>query len=148
MTTNPLWSLSWLWLWFVIGELTYILKRAYYLVNGPNPIANTYGQFFQRCWPPLLVRAIAGGGVYWLTFYPELLSTVLTFFHWNTQFHSAIPHYAVFALFFGLGVDNLLDFALSKVPYLKDWLPQMPAPLPKSMIANPPPPETRKQEGA
>lgn len=142
-----IYSLMWLWLWFIIGELIYWLKRGYYLINGPNPIANNFNQFIDRCWPPLLVRGVVGAGVYWATFYPEIVSDTLNFFHWNLQFHSPLPHYAVVALFFGLGVDNGLDFALSKIPYLKDWLPQMPAPLPKSQVANPPAPEDRKAEG-
>jgi hypothetical protein len=141
-------SLMWLWLWFIIGELVYILKRAYYLITGPNPIANNYKQFLERCWAPLLVRAICGAGVYWLTFYPELLSDALSLAGINWQIHSSIPHYAVFALFFGLGVDSILDFVVSKIPYLRDFLPQMPAPLPKAQVANPPAPENRRAEGA
>jgi hypothetical protein len=143
----PLLSLVWLWSWFIVGEMAYWLKRAYYLVTGPNPVANTYSQFLQRCWAPLLVRGIAGAGVYWLTFYPELLSGAMKLVGWHTEFHSPIPHYAVVALFFGLGIDNVLDFVVSKVPYLKDWLPQMPPPLPKVEVANPPKPEDRKAEG-
>jgi hypothetical protein len=141
-------SLLWLWLWFIIGELVYILKRAYYLITGPNPVANDYKQFLDRCWAPLLVRGITGAGVYWATFYPEVLSDGLKLAGLNWAFHSQIPHYAVVAFFFGLGMDSLLDFALSKIPYLRDWLPQMPPPLPKAQVANPPAPEDRKAEGA
>jgi hypothetical protein len=148
MITMTLESLAWLWLWFIIGELIYILKRAYYLITGPNPVANDYHQFIRRCWAPLLVRAVAGAGVYWLTFYPELLSDAISLTGLTLQLHSPIPHYAVVALFFGMGMDSILDFAVSKIPYLKDWLPQMPPPLPKSQVANPPAPEDRKAEGA
>jgi hypothetical protein len=148
MTAMTLESLAWLWLWFIIGELAYILKRAYYLITGPNPVANNYRQFLARCWAPLLVRAICGAGVYWLTFYPELLGDALSLTGISWKIHSSVPQHGVFALFFGLGVDSILDFAVSKIPYLKDWLPQMPPPLPKSQIANPPAPEDRKAEGA
>ena len=141
-------SLVWLWAWFVVGELVYILKRAYYLISGPNPIANNPSQFIRRCWAPLLVRGIAGAGVYWLTFYPELLTDAINLTGLNWQIHSAIPHYAVVALFFGMGIDSILDFATSKIPYLKDWLPQMPGPLPTAQVANPPAPHERQHEGA
>lgn len=140
-------NLEWLWMWFVIGELIYILKRGYYLITGPSPVANSWGEFIQRCWAPLIVRGVVGGGVYWATFYPEIISAATKFFGWNTDFHSVFPHYAPMALFFGLGVDNLLDFGISKIPYLRDWLPQMPPPLVRSQIANPPAPADRKQEG-
>lgn len=140
-------SLIWLWLWFVIGQGVYQLKRAYYLVTGPNPIANSYRQFMQRCWPPILVRFAAGAGIYWATFYPEVLGDAIKAIGWNVTLHSPLPHFAVVALFFGLGIDNGLDFALNKIPYLKDWLPQMPGPLPKAEVANPPAPQDRKAEG-
>lgn len=117
----------WLWLWFFAGMAVYMLKRAYYLVTGPNPVANTYGQFFARCWIPLFVRFAFDSGLYWLTFYPDFFDGVLSHFGW--QLHSPIPQYAVVAFFIGMGVDSIVDFAVTKVPYVKDWLPQMPPPL-------------------
>ena len=119
----------WLWIWFFAGMSVYILKRAYYLVTGPNPVANTYGQFFSRCWIPLLVRVAVDSGVYWATFYPDIFDPFIAKFGW--QLHSPIPQYAVVAFFIGMGVDSIIDFAVTKIPYVKDWLPQMPPPLPK-----------------
>lgn len=121
--------LSWLWFWFIFGELTYVLKRAYFLVTGPNPIATNYGEFIARAWPALIVRGVVGAGIYWLTFYPEVMSDIVSYYGWNIHFHSPLPQYAVVALFFGLFVDFGLDFIFLKIPGLKDWLPQMPAPL-------------------
>src|SRR5208282_5977274 len=129
----------WLWLWFTIGMCIYMLKRAYYLVTGPNPIANDYTQFIQRCWIPLLVRFAVDAGFYWVTFYPDLFNDVLKLTPWSTTLHSPVPQYAVFALFFGMGVDSIVDFAVSKIPWLKDWLPQMPPPLPKNPVPPVPP---------
>jgi len=131
MTSAINYHLLWLWAWFVVGEVTYMLKRAYYLVTGPNPVASTYSQFVARCWPPLVVRGVIGAGVYWLTFYPDVLNGALKYLGTSYQLHSPVPQYAVVALFFGLGVDNLLDFLLSKIPILSGWLPQMPGPLAK-----------------
>lgn len=128
-----IWAHIWLWFWFIVGMAVYVLKRAYYLVTGPNPVANTYGDFFKRCWIPLLVRFVVDSGIYWLTFYPDLLNGAISFaaskFGWNVQLHSPIPQYAVVALFMGLGIDSIVDFAVTKIPYVKDWLPQMPPPL-------------------
>ncbi len=125
------WHIAWLWMWFMVGALVYVLKRAYYLVHGPNPIANTYGQFFQRCWVPLLVRLVVDSGVYWATFTPSVLQGMLNWLGW-TSWASAInsvSNVGFFALFFGLGVDSLIDFAVTKLPWIKDWWPQMPPPL-------------------
>lgn len=128
--------LVWLWLWFFIGTLLYMLKRAYYLVTGPNPIANTYTQFVQRCWIPLLVRFAFDSGIFWAAFTPQLAVAGLNFMGW-TKFSwvvSVITQFAVAALFFGFSVDSIVDFVVSKTPGLKDALPQMPGPLP----TNPP----------
>lgn len=119
----------WLWWWFLFGMAVYMLKRAYYLVTGPNPVASNYTQFAERCWIPLLVRAVVDSGIYWLTFYPDLANPVIKYFGFSFELHSPLPHYGVVSLFFGLGVDSLVDFAVTKIPYVKDWLPQMPPPL-------------------
>lgn len=120
------WHMFWLWMWFVIGIGTYMLKRAYYLVTGPNPVANTYSQFLHKCWIPLLVRGMIDSGVYWLTFYPDMFDWAIKLTGLNYQMHSAVPQYAVVSFFVGLSVDSIVDFAVTKIPYAKDFLPQMP----------------------
>lgn len=119
-------DLLWLWFWFLFGMGTYMLKRAYYLVTGPNPVANSYGEFLDKCWIPLFVRAVVDSGIYWLTFYPDLFNGMLSMAHIDYQLHSPIPHYGVVALFFGLGIDAVIDIGITKVPFVKDWMPQMP----------------------
>src|SRR5215469_4890242 len=122
----------WLWLWFLVGMFVYMLKRAYYLVTGPNPVANTYGEFIRKCWIPLLVRAVVDSGLFWAAFYPDMVNPMIAKFGFSFQLHSpmsAMPGPA--ALFIGLGMDSLVDFGVTKIPYVKDWLPQMPPPLPK-----------------
>ena len=81
---------------------------------------------------PLLVRAVVDSGLYWLAFYPDLFNGALKYLGMDFQLHSAIPEFGVVSLFAGLFVDSLVDFAVTKLPYVKDWLPQMPAPLPKA----------------
>lgn len=117
----------WLWLWFIFGMLIYMLKRAYYLVKGPNPVASTYSQFIVACWIPLLVRGVVDSGVFWLSFYPDFLNPVLSKFGLSWQLHSPMSDMpAVIALFMGLAMDSIVDFAVTKIPFIKDWLPQMP----------------------
>jgi len=128
MTTH----LIWLWLWYTVGMSLYMLKRAYYLVTGPNPIANSYTQFIERCWIPLLVRFALDSGVFWACFTPQLVAAGLNYLGW-TSFSgvvSVITQFAAAALFFGFSVDSIVDFAVSKVSWLSGWLPQMPGPLP------------------
>jgi len=123
--------LLWLWFWFLVGMSTYWLKRAYYLVTGPNPIANTYGQFVQRCWIPLFIRMLADSAVFWALFTPGFADRALSYLGWTTfsWVVMMVTQFAVFAAVFGHTVDSVLDFALSKIPGVKDCLPQMPGPM-------------------
>jgi len=132
----------WLWLAFAGGMAVYMLKRAYYLVKGPNPVANTYGQFIVACWIPLLVRAAVDSGLFWATFYPDILNPVLGKLGLTWQLHSPMSSMpAVVAFFVGLGMDSIVDFAVTKIPLVRDWLPQMPAPI------NPPTPPNPSNGG-
>jgi hypothetical protein len=122
----------WLWTWFTVGAFTYWLKRAYYLVTGPNPIANNYTQFMQRCWIPVLVRWFLDSMAFWAMFTPGFADKAITFMGW-TNFAwilDMVTQFAVFAAVFGHTVDSVVDFAVSKIPVVKDVLPQMPGPLP------------------
>ena len=130
------WHLVWLWLWFGIGASLYILKRAYYLVTGPNPIASTYKQFFQRCWIPLLVRTVIDSVVFWACFNPNLLTAGLQYLG-AERFAGVVglaTQFAPVAFLFGHTVDSAMDTAISKIPGFKDWLPQMPGPLPPTPL--------------
>lgn len=131
--------LLWLWLWFSIGMVTYWLKRAYYLVTGPNPIANTYAEFFQRCWIPLLVRAFLDSMVFWALFTPGFIDGALDRLGW-ASFAWAVRMATTTgfaAALFGHAIDSIVDTAVSKVPGIKDVLPQMPGPL-KQVPVTPP----------
>ena len=126
--------LLWLWLWYFIGMGTYWLKRAYYLVTGPNPTATTYRQFFSRCWIPLLVRAFLDSMAYWILLIPGGPADKITSYLGWADYDWAInlvTLYAPFSGLFGHSIDSIMDFAVSKVPWIKDWLPQMPGPLPQ-----------------
>lgn len=121
----------WLWLWFFLGMLMYMLKRAYYLVTGPNPVANSYPQFIERCWIPLLVRGFLDSIAFWALFTPGVADKALSAIGWGDAGWavSMVTQFAFAAALFGHVVDSAVDFGVSKIPYLKDILPQMPSPL-------------------
>jgi hypothetical protein len=135
------WHLAWLWFWFTFGSLVYMTKRAYYLIKGPNPVANNVGQFVEVAWVPLGFRFIADSALYWLCFTPQLLAAFLSYIHCDdcASVVSVITQYGVCALLFGMAVDPMVDWGigtvLSKVPFLGDFWPQMPPPLPKTNVA-------------
>jgi hypothetical protein len=49
---------------------------------------------------------------------------------------NALTQFGFFALFFGFGVDSVLDFAVTKIPWIKEFLPQMPPPLMPDSASN------------
>ena len=125
---HPNWSLVLLWFMFFLGMFIYVLKRAYFLVTGPNPVANSYRQFFERSWIPLLVRAAADSAAFWLLFHPEFLNWIVSKFGIGWQISAPLPKSPGVAFIAGLAVDTLMDLVILKIPILKDWLPQMPGP--------------------
>lgn len=123
--------LLWLWLWFLIGMGMYWLKRAYFFVTGPNPVATTYPQFWQRCWIPLVVRGFLDSLIFWALFTPGFADKALAYVGW-TNFSwvvMMVTQFAVFAAAFGHSVDSVMDIAVSKIPFVKDIVPQMPGAL-------------------
>jgi hypothetical protein len=125
------WHLVWVWVWFLLGMLSYWLKRAYFLVTGPNPIANSYKQFVQRCWVPLVVRGFLESLIFWVLFTPGIADRMLAYFGWTSYGWAVglITQVAPVAAFFGHAMDSIADMAVSKIPFINTILPQMPGPV-------------------
>lgn len=126
----------WLWLWFTIGMGIFWLKRAYFGINPPNPVATSYANWLQRSWAPLLVRAFVDALAFWLLFTPGVTDKALAYFGWESYSGvvALITKFAPVAAMFGYVVDSAVDFAVTKIPFVKDVLPQMPGPLPQPAI--------------
>jgi hypothetical protein len=129
--------LLWLWLLFFFGSLMYMVKRAFYLITGPNPVANNVKDFIKVAGVPLAFRFVVDSAFYWALFYPDLINPVLTKLGISFQIHSSMASLPGFvALLIGLGIDPMADWfigtVVSKIPLLKDWWPQMPPALPKT----------------
>jgi|SRR5579859_369711 len=109
----------------------YWLKRAYYGVNPPNPVATSYAHYVQRAWAPLLVRFFADSMIFWMLFTPGFADKALAAMGWQTGawILGMVTQFAVFSSTFGFFVDGVADIAISKIPWIKDTLPQMPGPL-------------------
>jgi hypothetical protein len=125
------WHLVWVWVWFLLGMLSYWLKRAYFLVTGPNSIANSYKQFVQRCWVPLVVRGFLESLIFWVLFTPGIADRMLAYFGWTSYGWAVglITQVAPVAAFFGHAMDSIADMAVSKIPFINTILPQMPGPV-------------------
>lgn len=123
--------LMWLWTWYVIGNLFFWLKRAYFMINPPNPVANNYRHFIERAWAPLLVRFFFDSMVFWSLFTPGFADKALAYVGWSraSEAIGMVTKFAVFSAVFGFTADSIMDVALSKIPVVRDILPQMPGPL-------------------
>lgn len=117
-----------------------MLKRAYWGVYGPNPIGTSYGNFFVRCWAPLMVRAFLDSLFFWACFTPQLLSGALQYMGWSTfsWVIADITQFAVCAAAFGYLVDSGMDTVIAavghKIPFLAGLIPQLPPPLPQKAV--------------
>jgi hypothetical protein len=138
MHLQPNWHEFFLWMWYFVGAFFYWLKRAYYGINPPNPVATGYWHYVQRSFVPLLIRFAAGSAIFWALFTPgaadHALSGIgLTNWAWAL---SMVTQFAVFAAMFGFTVDGGLDIFISKTPGVKTLLPQMPGPLAPNLAEN------------
>ena len=120
-----------LWVWFLIGMSTYWLKRAYYGINPPNPVATNFTNYLQRSWAPLLIRSLIDSLAFWLLFTPGVADKALDAVGWSNYAWAVmmITQFAPVAAMFGFVVDSVVDFAVTKIPFGKDVLPQMPGPI-------------------
>ena len=127
----------WLWAWFILGTLTYMLQRAYFLRSPRNPrrIANSYAELLQVAGVPMFTRFVFDCAIYWMFLTPTLAVKIFTTIHFDKWAWaiSVIGEFGAMALFSGLVVDVVLDFGIStvanKIPFVKDIVPQMPPPL-------------------
>jgi hypothetical protein len=137
------WHIVWLWFWFLVGATVYVAKRGYYMVKGPNPVANNLGQYLCVAFVPILFRLLVDSALYWLCFTPELLAAGLRYINCTecAGVVSVITQFAPCALLFGMSVDPMVDWGigtvLNRIPFLAGWWPQMPGPVAQAQGAKP-----------
>jgi hypothetical protein len=130
------WHLAWLWLWFVIGELTYMSMRAHFMVRGPRPVATGYIDFLKRAWGPLLFRFGAENALFGMLLNPQIAPAALHALGWESLASTVelLIQFAPVTYMMGLCGDVASDFAVVKLPFVKDIWPQMPPPLPQPAV--------------
>lgn len=131
------WHELWLWLWYGLGALLYMVKRAFYGIQPPNPVAHDVPHYIRRAGIPILFRFALESAGFWTLFNPVIAAKVVTLFGggryvWLVQI---IAQFAPAAFVTGLALDPMADWfiptVIGRIPGLKDWWPQMPGPLPQ-----------------
>lgn len=124
------------WLFYLLGMLSYWFKRAYYGIQPPNRIATGYKDWIARCWAPLLIRAFLESLIFWLMFTPGIADKLLGYLGWSSYewVVVSVTKLPPIAAFFGHTIDSLTDMAISKIPGINNILPQMPGPLPQPAV--------------
>jgi hypothetical protein len=147
-----IYTLMWLWFWFLFGAMTYMAKRAFYLIKGPNPVANNFKEFLQVAGIPLFFRLVVDSAFYWAMFTPQIAQAGFAWLGLEkfAGIIAVITKFAVCSLGFGLIIDTLADWVIgtlvSRIPLFSGWWAQMPAPLPKSQVENPPTSADRQKQ--
>ena len=122
-----------LWLMFLLGQFTYVMKRAYFSVQGPDHTVPSYRAYFVKYGVCLGIRIVIGIGLFWLwVSYPDALSSLVARFNLNLNLN--IPKVPPVALFLGLSVDFVIDWITSRVPFLAK---EIPVPVVAAPEANP-----------
>jgi hypothetical protein len=126
----------WVMFWFELGMISYMLKRAYYGINPPNPVATGYYNYLQRAGVPLFIRGFLETLFFWIFFTPGFADKALVYFGWTSYDWAvqAATSVAPVAGLLGHAIDSIADMAISKVPGLNTILPQMPGPLPAPVV--------------
>jgi hypothetical protein len=114
-----------LWVLFLIGQLLYMLKRAYFAVNAKSNPIQSYRSFFGRYGILLLIRGAVGAVIFWgFASYPSVFTKLasLVGFSWNLD----IPLIPPLAFFAGLGIDIFLDIVTEKSTIAQKLVPKGP----------------------
>lgn len=127
-------NIFWMWLWFLCGAMVYIGKRAFYMITGPSPVATGVISYIKVAGIPIAFRLFAESIFYWMLFNPAIAQSALSYFGWEQAASgiAVITKYAPVSALLGLSIDSMADWAIptiiGKIPFLKDWWPQMPGP--------------------
>lgn len=103
------------WFVYIAGQALHILKRAHLGAGGIRG-------FFQRNWIALLVRLfLATALLMWWAQSPGFLNTLLGRFGVTVGFE--LPLTWPTAAIYGFFSDSILDWVISKVPFLQSEVP-------------------------
>ncbi|HEV8384005.1 MAG TPA: hypothetical protein VGQ11_03970 [Candidatus Acidoferrales bacterium] len=115
-TTTALWTL------YLSGQLVHVLKRAGMAVRSKSNRIGSRREFIAFNWDALLVRVVLCAGLFWvLLTNPRGLTRI--FMALGTNFTADVSIDLGSALILGYFADSILDWMVSKVPWLQKELP-------------------------
>jgi hypothetical protein len=111
--------MGWIWLFYFLGQVVHILKRADQSVGSPDHRAETYKHFLLMYWPSLTIRLFLCTVAFLLWIESPDVVTQLT-----AGFNLPLTLSKATAALFGYFSDSILDWVLEKFPRLKRDLPK------------------------
>lgn len=111
-----------IWTLYLMGQFVHILKRAGMAVRSKSNRIATRLEFIAFNWDVLLIRVVLCAGFFWvLLTNPHGLTRILTLFGAGIPADVSVDLGS--ALIFGYFADSVLDWIVSKIPWLQKELP-------------------------
>lgn len=111
-----------IWTLYLLGQLVHIQKRAGMAVRSKSNRIRSRVEFIAFNWDVLLVRVALCAGLFWvLLTNPRGLTRIFLLF--GAEIPADISVDLGTALIFGYFADSVLDWIVSKIPWLQKELP-------------------------
>jgi len=121
----------WIWLLYASGQMVHILKRAGMAVRSRTNSIHSRLEFILFFWDSLLVRVVLCVGLFWVVLSnPRALAALLSLV--GVDLAIEVPVSRGTALIFGYFADSILDWLVSKIPWLERELPSWNSSAPNS----------------
>ncbi len=111
------------WLLYLLGQFVHMLKRAGMAVRSKSNRIRSRFEFIAFNWDALLIRVVLCAGLFWvLLTNPRGLTRILSLLGSDLTVDVSVDLGT--ALIFGYFADSVLDWMVSKIPFLQKELPE------------------------
>ena len=111
-----------IWVLYLLGQFVHILKRAGMAVRSKSNCIRSRIEFIAFNWDVLLIRVVLCAGLFWvLVTNPRGLTRIFMLLGAGITADISVDFGT--ALIFGYFADSILDWVVSRIPFLQKELP-------------------------